>query len=471
MSQRSPIRDTSVRPCNADFSMGNVQHIRRMSLRVSWTCVRTGAVHDWWLGWQCDCAQFPHAEQLLMSSKTSEERYSASVVLAKNRATLYADLNLMQKSSSQTLHGMLSLNRGLPWSSVISLIQMQHVALRLGSRPYLDQYTWEKILCKTDWITCLRLNHISIAKELLPSTKETQEHLNVATANGNISLVSRMLKTISGFPDLDIAAEADQLEMLTYLDGLDKAGSSICMASPKMAIYAAANCNQGMLEWLMTNRLEIDGKGILEAAAGTGSMPLVHWVLEQVDQCRMTYIDQHQSRIATRRALQDGHVGIANVLIDRFSHHSGACNAACEVANLVVIQQILPAYCKYLTSNNLAQVLRLALERGDEHIFSYVLEFLSVLQSRRFLVNPRHPLLDIAAEYGTLSMCELLHARLPDDLKNSSVTDQAMAAAAAGRNNSELVDTLVTAFDEFLHIAGFWAWNKWLLIAYMTSNL
>ena len=347
---------------------------------------------------------------------------------------------------------------------------MQHVALRLRSRPYLDQYTWEKILRKTDWITCSRLNHISIAKELLPSTKETPEHLDVATANGNISLVSRMLKTISGFPDLDIAAEADQFEMLKFLDGLDKAGSSTCIASPKMAIHAAANCNQAMLEWLMTSRLEIDGKGLLEAAAGTGSMPLVHWVLDQVDHCRITYINHDQSWIATRRALQDGHVGIANVLIDRFSHHSGACNAACEVASLGVIQQILPAYCKYLTSNNLAQLLRLALERGDEHIFSCVLEFLPVLQSRRFLVHPRHPLLDIAAEYGTLSMCDLLYARLPDDLQNSSVTDQAMAAAA-GRNNSELVDTLVTAFDVFFHIAGYWAWNKWLLIAYMTSNL
>ena len=191
---------------------------------------------------------------------------------------------------------------------------MQHVALRLQSRPYLDRFIWEKILLKTDWITCLRLNHISIAKELLPSIKETQEHLDTATADGNISLVSRMLKTVSGFPDMDIAAQANQFEMLQFLDGLDKAGSTVCTASPKMAIYATANCNQAMLEWLLENRLEIDGKGMLEAAAGTGNLHLIHWILEQVDQCRITYIDRRQSRSALQRALQHGHVRIAFLL-------------------------------------------------------------------------------------------------------------------------------------------------------------
>ena len=300
------------------------------------------------------------------------------------------------------------------------------MALRLGSRPYLDQFVWEKILRKTDWITCVRLNHTSIAKELLPSTKETQKHLHVAIANGNIRLVRGTLNTISGFPDLDIAAETDQFEMLQFLDGLDRAGSAICLATEKMGFYAAANNNQEMLEWLLENRLEVDGKGMLEGAAGTGNMALIHWVLEQADRCSISYIDPNQRRDSIHKALAAGYGDIAAFLADRFNYQSVLCTAACKVASLAVIQQILPAHSKHLTSKDLAQILAVALRRSDIHIFSAVLTFLSGTQSWHFPVQPRHRLLDTAAGHGSLSIIELLYAHLPDDLKDSYVTDQAM---------------------------------------------
>ena len=157
---------------------------------------------------------------------------------------------------------------------------VQHVALRLMCQPYLDENLWEMILRRTDWITCSRLGHVRIAKELLPSNDTGQAQLNSAVASGEIVLVSQMLQTFSGYPDMDIAAKADQFEMLRFLDGLDK-GGSICLATPQMAVHAATNCNQEMLEWLVQNRLDVDGGGILVAAAAVGNMSMIQWLLQQ----------------------------------------------------------------------------------------------------------------------------------------------------------------------------------------------
>ena len=127
---------------------------------------------------------------------------------------------------------------------------------------------------------------------------------------------------------------------------MTKLALPICLATKRMGFYAAANCNQAMLEWLLKNRLEVDGSGMLEGAAGTGSMALIHWVLEQADQCRISYMDHRQCRSSIHKALETGHVDIAGFLTERFNHQSVVCHEACEVASLAVIQQILPAYCK-----------------------------------------------------------------------------------------------------------------------------
>ena len=143
------------------------------------------------------------------------------------------------------------------------------------------------ILRKTDWITCVRLSHVSIAKQLVPSYEDVQAQLNAAVATGNIWLVSKMLQTCDGFPDMDIAAKADQFVMLKMLDSMEKAGSCVCQSTNKMAVYAATNCNLAMLDWLLLNRLEVDGKGVLEAAAEVGCILLVIWILDQAAKFRI----------------------------------------------------------------------------------------------------------------------------------------------------------------------------------------
>ena len=315
---------------------------------------------------------------------------------------------------------------------------MQHVALRLQSQPYLDRYIWEKILRKTDWETCLSLNHISIARELLPTDEEAQKLLNNAVAKGDMRLVSRMLQTFVGFLDMDIAAKADQFWMLKVFDKYDKSGTQICKGTGMMAVHAAENSNQEMLQWLIKNRMEVDGKGIFKAAARTGSMHLIHWILKQADKFNIACIDSSQTHDALCMAFKAGHADVACFLIEQFSLHSQACYSACECASLTLIQQILPGCSESLDDDNWYGIIAVLLRRNDMRIFSAVLEFMHSIGASCFLAPSLHSLLEVAAAHSDLRMVILLYANTPDDMKESSITDEALDAAA-GRGILELV--------------------------------
>ena len=320
-------------------------------------------------------------------------------------------------------------------------VLVQHVALRLQSKPYMDEYIWETVLRKTDWITCLQLDHVSIAKELLPPEVEAQALLQSAVASGNIRLVSRMLQTFSGFPNMDIAAEADQFEMLKFLDGIDKSGTCICRATRRMAVHAATNCNQPMLEWLINNRLEAFGEGVFEAAAGTGSMPMLHWVLEQAKQGTMARIDSCRSHHALSKALQFGRMEMATYLIEHFSLHTNACVTACHVASLADLKQIWHAYYKYMAKDSWSRALFILVPRGDTAILSGLIEFVKDIGCSCFTITPVYPaecVLDIAAG-NSFSLTACLYDHIPDELRARYVTDQTMTAAA-GKGDLKLVN-------------------------------
>ena len=319
------------------------------------------------------------------------------------------------------------------------LVLLQHVTLRLQSKPYMDQYIWETILRKTDWVTCLELDHVSIAKELLPAEKEAQALLQRAVANGNIRLVSRMLQTFLGFPDMDAAAQADQFAMLRFLDSLDKSGTCICRATRKMGVYAAENCNQPMLQWLINNRLEVDGTGVFEAVVGTGSMALIHWVLEQAQQGSIARINGTEGIPALFKALRIGRMDIAVFLIDLFSLRPNVCLNACHVASLADLKQILHAYYKYMAEDSWFWALVILVKRGSIPMVSALLEFVQGIGLSCFSVGPKEALLDISAEHCSLSVSEFLYDQIPDELRASNVTDLAMAAAA-GNGDLNLVN-------------------------------
>ena len=85
----------------------------------------------------------------------------------------------------------------------------------------------------------------------MPSYPNAQAHLDISVASGDIQLVSRILKNFDASPNMDIAAKADQMEMLKFLHHSDKAGSCICHATREMAVHAATNSNLAMLNWLI----------------------------------------------------------------------------------------------------------------------------------------------------------------------------------------------------------------------------
>ena len=317
---------------------------------------------------------------------------------------------------------------------------MQHVALRMQIRPYLDQLVWEKILRKTDWITCLRLDHLSIGKELVPPEEEAQSLLDSAVACGDTLLVSRMLQTFDGFPSMDTAAKADQFEMLKFLDRLDKAGSCICLATSNMSGYAAANSNLVMLEWLITNRLEVNGLEMLSAAAGVGNIFVIHWILQQAEQLNRIFIDLCQAREALRNALRAGHLDIALFLIDHFSLHDVACEFAITYACLPVAQKIITAYSKDPDQMDWHYMTLKALMRSDDEILCMVLQIMRKVKGK-FPERPPCPLLEVAAKYGTVSLMQILVAQLSDKIWNSRVTDKAVTTAI-GRGCPKMVSPL-----------------------------
>ena len=313
-------------------------------------------------------------------------------------------------------------------------VSVQHVALRLQSKPYLDQYIWEQILRKTDWITCLRLNHISFAEQLMPSNEKAQAQLNSSVASGDIQLVSRILKNFDVFPNMDIAAKADQMEMLKVLDGMDKAGSCICRATKDMAVHAATNCNLAMLDWLICNRLEVDGSGVLAAAAEVGSIFMINWVVEQAEYLQalqsVDVFNQGPSE-ALYKALQAGHVDIAIFLVDHFRLHATAClHAINHASTRSAVQQFLLLYSGDESCTEWCVWTVEAVKRGNVEILSAVLDAMQRVRGTRIPVyTASQPLMDTAAKYGTVSMLQFLFAQMPDHLKR--VSDEAMVAAAA----------------------------------------
>ena len=321
---------------------------------------------------------------------------------------------------------------------------VQHVALRLQVRPYLDQHVWEKILLKTDWITCLRLNHIGIGKELVPSEAEAQAMLDSAVAFGDVRLVRRMLQTFDGFPNMDTAAKADQFEMLKFLDEMDKAGSCICRATRHMAGYAAANCNLAMLEWLITNRLEVDGRAILPAAAGVGNTFVIYWIFQQAERYCRVYINGFQARQALCNALQAGHLDIAFLLIDHYNLHDVACKDAIKYACLPVVRRIISGYLGDPNGTEWHFFTVYCLHRGEPEILSTVLETMQTVKGR-FPEIPPGPLFDMAAKYSTVDLMQILLPHLPDEARKMHVTDEAMMTAA-GNGDSDMVSPRTCIF-------------------------
>ena len=311
---------------------------------------------------------------------------------------------------------------------------MQHVALRLETKPYLDQHLWETILRKTDWITCLRLNHVRIAKELIPCQKDAQDHLDKAVASGNIKLVGRALQSFSGFPNLDIAAKADQFEMLKFLDGLDRAGTCICVATEKMAVYAALNSNLAMLGWLIEMRLEVNGDGVLAAAAGLGNIHLINWILEQDKTFSVANISL-QAGDALSSALRAGHLKLALFLIERFSLQAMACVQASSDACLTVLQQLLLVYSDRMDSNCWSAAIAQALTRDDVDILSLILD--RMRKVRGSLCSESY-LVEMAARSSSVRLMAVLVAAMPNELEKTNVTKAAMQGAI-NRGHLEMV--------------------------------
>ena len=300
----------------------------------------------------------------------------------------------------------------------------------------------------------MRLNHVRIARELVPSYEEVQAQLNAAVASGNVRLVSRMLETCDGFPDMDIAAKADQFEMLKMLDSMEKAGSCICLSTNRMAVHAAANCNLAMLEWLLLTRLEVNGEGVLEAAAGVGCILLIIWILDHADKFRIVNVWYEGPIKAMCKALECGRVDIAAVFVEYFSLQYEACREVIQHAStLPGIQQFLFAcYDKRngrVPSQWLEDIefwlerIEEALLYGDAGTLQIVLDIMQKITGTGFPTSPGYapswkPLCDRAAWYGDVSVLQLLSARMSDHQKEIDFSDKAIAAPAV-KGNLEVV--------------------------------
>ena len=282
------------------------------------------------------------------------------------------------------------------------------------------------ILRKTDWITCLRLNHVRIAAELVPCDEEAQVHLDQAIASGDIQLVSRMLQIFAGFPNLDIAAEADQFEMLKFLDRIDRAGTCVCVATGRMDVHAAMNSNLAMLDWLINMRLEVDGRGVLAAAIELGNIHIINWILEQDRLCSIAYIGMAQTKHSLDKALQAGRVDIAKFLIDHFCLQSIACEHAASHSSLAILQQMLPIYAEWMDDYGWFSTIVEALRRGSNDILASILGY---IQENKCPRCPERPLLWTAAKYGSTSLLQLLATAFPEDMKKKALIQPAMVAA------------------------------------------
>ena len=348
---------------------------------------------------------------------------------------------------------------------------MQHVELRLQSKPYLDQYIWEQILRKTDWITCLRLNHVSIAKQLIPYDEEALTQLTTTVASGDTRLVSRIVKIFDGFLKMDIAAKADRFQMLKVLDGLDKAGSCIFFATRQMAVYAAANSNLAMLDWLFNNRLEVDGRGVLKAAAELGSIVLIIWVMEQAENFRIIDLHDTEAEDALCKALQAGHVDIAIFLIDYFGLQDIACSCAINHAStLTAVQQFLYAYYAHEDSMDWWDPITEAINHGNAEVLSTVL---NVMQRIKGTSIPNHvspasmtgdlsQYIDMAAKRGTVRMLQDLSNQMQDQLDDLCVSDNTMLAAAAkgDLNMVSVLEAHIFGMPIALHASRSWEWSS-----------
>ena len=239
---------------------------------------------------------------------------------------------------------------------------------------------------------------------------------------------------------MDTAAKVDQFEILKFLNGLDKAGSCICLTTSKMSGYAAANSNLVMLEWLITDRLEVDGLEMLSAAAGVGNIFVIHWILQQAEQFNRVFIDFCQAREPLCNALQAGHLDIAFFLIDHFSLHDVACVFAISYACLPVALKIMTAYVEDPGHIDWHYLTVKALMRSDDEILCMVLQIMRKVKGK-FPERPPCPLLDLAAMYGTVSLMQILVSQLPDKIWNSHVTDKAVTTAI-GRGCPKMVSPL-----------------------------
>ena len=108
---------------------------------------------------------------------------------------------------------------------------MQHVLLRLRVQPYMHEHIWDTILQKAGWKCCVRLGHMRLARELMP---ESQKAMDLAVDDGDIDLLSRLIKCNLGIPDMDRAAKAGQFKMLRHLDWLNMSDRCICTGSKQM---------------------------------------------------------------------------------------------------------------------------------------------------------------------------------------------------------------------------------------------
>ena len=306
----------------------------------------------------------------------------------------------------------------------------------------------------------MRLSHVSIARQLVPSYEVVQAQLNDAVAGGNLRLVSKVLETCDGFPDMDIAAKADQFVMLKMLDSMEKAGSCICLSTNKMAVYAATNCNLAMLDWLLLNRLEANGEGVLEAAAGVGCIVLIIWILDQADNFRIVNLHYDEAIKAMCKALQCGHVDIAAVIVEYFSLQHEACTEVIRHASMLSgIQQFLFSYHDKRHGRLPSQWVKdiefwlermgNALMRGDAETLQTVLDIMENITGIGFPESPGYarswkPLSDRAAYYGDVSVLQLLSDRMADHQKKIDFTNDAIAVPAA-EGNFKVVSTWSTA--------------------------
>ena len=294
------------------------------------------------------------------------------------------------------------------------------------------------------------LKHIDIAKKFVPCHKDVQDHLDKAVAKGNIQLVSSILQTCSGFPNLDLAAEADQFEMLKFLDGMDRAGKYICMATGKIAVYAVLNSNLAMLGWLFKRGLAVDGDGVLAAAAGLGDIHFINWILEQDKLFNIANLSS-QARDALSRALQAGHMDIAIFLIEHFSLQKEACVYAASDGCLTSLQQLCLMYSDRMDESSWSASITQALQRDDIAILHSVLDG---MHDVRGTLCSKSPLLEYAAKYSSVSGMAVLASAMPMELRKLNVTKAAMRAAISRGDSEKVIAFLLSDFKIAFTVIG-----------------